>query len=70
MASIPVILLPHDVEQRSVHVTLAAEIGIVRYLIARTAGLRRWSAAIFGLTALLLGLVVMAVKIALSHELS
>ena len=34
------------------------------------AGHRRWSAAMFGLTAPLLGLVVVAVKIALSHELS
>jgi hypothetical protein len=67
VASIPVVLLPDDVEQRSVHVVLALEIGGVGYLIARIAGQRRWSAAIFGLIALLLGLVVVAVKIALSH---
>ena len=67
VASIPVVVLPDDVEQRSVHLVLALEIGFVGYLIARIAGQRCWSAVIFGLVALLLGLVVVAVKVALSH---
>lgn len=67
VASIPVILLPDEIEQRSVHVVLAVEIGLVGYLVARVAGQRRWSAAMFGFTALLLALVVVAVKVALVH---
>jgi hypothetical protein len=67
VASIPVILMPDELEQRSVHVVLAVEIGLVGFLVARIAGQRRWSAAMFGLTALLLGMVVVAVKVALDH---
>ena len=67
VASIPVLLLPDDVEQRSVHFVLALEVGVVGYLIARITGQRRWRALIFGLTALLLGLVVVAVKVVLTH---
>jgi F0F1-type ATP synthase assembly protein I len=59
--------MPDELEQRSVHVVLAVEIGLVGYLVARIAGQRHWFAAMFGLIALLLGMVVVAVEIALAH---
>ena len=41
---------------------------MISYLVARLAGQRRWPAALFGLTALLLGMVVALVKIILDRR--
>lgn len=67
IATIPVIVFPDDMEYRSVHSLLAVEVGVVGYLVARISGRRRWHALGFGLLAMLVGLVVVSVKIVLSH---
>ena len=67
IASLPVLLLPEDIERRAVSLVLSVELGVVGYLVARLAGQRRWPAALFGLTALLLGMAVALVKIILDH---
>jgi hypothetical protein len=67
VASLPVLLLPDDVEHRAVPVVLSVELGVVGYVVARIAGRRRWPAFVFGLTVLLLGEAVAVVKIVIDH---
>ena len=67
VASLPVLILPDDVEHRAVPVVLSVELGVVGYVVARFAGQRRWPSFLFGLTVLLLGLGVAVVKIVIDH---
>jgi hypothetical protein len=67
IASLPILVLPDDLEHRAVPVTLSVEVGFIGYVVARMAGQRRWPAFLFGLTALLLGLAIALVKILLDH---
>jgi hypothetical protein len=67
VASLPILLLPDDVEHRAVPVVLSLELGIVGYVVARFAGWRRWPAFVFGLTVLLLGEAVAILKIIIDH---
>jgi hypothetical protein len=68
VATVVVVVLPARLEHRSVQLALAVIIGGVGYLVARIAGRPRWPAVIFGVVALLLGLVVVALKILLIHD--
>ena len=67
IASLPVLILPDDLEHRAVPFVLGVELGVVGYLVARLAGQRRWPAFLFGLTALLVGMAVAVVKVILDH---
>ena len=62
VSSLPIVLLSDVQAQESVGDMPALLIGIVGYLIARSAGKSRVPSAFFGITALLLGVLVALVK--------
>jgi hypothetical protein len=66
VSSLPVLLLDEVRAQEFTGVVPAILIGVVGYLIARESGRSRWSAALYGGTALAVGLVVASVKSALA----
>ena len=65
-SSIPVLLFGDVREQEFTGFVPAVLIGIVGYLIARETGKNRIAAAVYGITALALGLLVATVKFALA----
>src|SRR6266550_5092190 len=65
-SSVPVLLFGDVREQEFTGFVPAVLIGIVGYLIARETGKNRIAAAVYGITALALGLLVATVKLALA----
>lgn len=65
-SSIPVLVFGNVREQEFTGFVPAVLIGIVGYLIARETGKRRVAAALYGVTALSVGLLVATVKLALA----
>jgi hypothetical protein len=66
VSSVPVLLFGEVRQQEFTGFVPAVLIGIVGYLIARETGKGRVAAAVYGATALALGLVVASVKLALA----
>jgi len=65
-SSLPVLLMGDVREQEFTGMIPAVLIGIVGYLIARETGKNRVAAAVYGITALALGVLVATVKLALA----
>ena len=65
-SSVPVLLFGDVREQEFTGFVPALLIGIIGYLIARETGKNRIAAAVYGITALALGLLVATVKLALA----
>jgi hypothetical protein len=65
-SSIPVLLMNEGREQEFTGLVPAILIGIVGYLIARETGKNRFASAVYGVTALALGVLVATVKYALA----
>lgn len=66
VSSVPVLLL-NDVRQQEFTGDIPAVIiGVVAYLVARSAGKNRWASVFYGITALALGVLVATVKMTLA----
>jgi hypothetical protein len=66
LASLPVLVLSEDTEQRVVPFVLALLIGVVGYLVERAQGRSRTTSFVFGVITLCVGLVIATMKSALS----
>jgi hypothetical protein len=67
VASLPVLLLPGDVELKVVRWELTGLLGLAAYSIARTAGSTRMRAFGYSLGIMGMGAVVVLVKVRLGH---